>query len=147
MWFNDEYKHAGSLWEGRFYSGVVEKDAVVKAVVAAYIGYNPVKAKVVAAPEQWRWSSYALAVSDGGSDGERCRQMYERMLGRPWEEVRATLESMYADKLPDSRGGGQTPRFCFNLHLLRLEAPPLSAVCDSDVIFGLLFRVVRHLVP
>ena len=28
--------------------------------------------------------------------------MYERMLGRPWEEVRATLESMYADRLPDS---------------------------------------------
>ena len=28
--------------------------------------------------------------------------MYERMLGRPWEEVRATLESMYADKLPNS---------------------------------------------
>ena len=76
-----------------------------------------------------------------------CRRMYEKMLGRPWEEVRATLESMYADKLPDSRGGGQTPRFYFNLHLLRLEAPPLSSVCDSDVIFGLLFRVVRHLVP
>ena len=28
--------------------------------------------------------------------------MYERMLGRPWDEVRATLESMFADQLPDS---------------------------------------------
>ena len=28
--------------------------------------------------------------------------MYERMLGRPWEEVRATLESMYADELPEN---------------------------------------------
>ena len=45
-------------------SGVVEKDAVVKAVVAAYIGYNPVKAKQADAPESWKWSSYALAVND-----------------------------------------------------------------------------------
>ena len=85
----------------RFYSGVVEKDAVVKAVVAAYIGYNPVKAKIADVPESWKWNSYALAVNDQGPDGERCRQMYERMLGRPWDEVRATLESMFADKLPD----------------------------------------------
>ena len=102
MWYNDRYGHAGSLWEGRFYSGVVEKDAVVKAVVAAYIGYNPVKAKLVSSPASWRWSSYALAVSDAGGDGARCRAMYERMLGRPWEEVRETLESVYADRLPDS---------------------------------------------
>ena len=102
MWFNAEYGHAGCLWEGRFYSGVVEKDAVVKAVVAAYVGYNPVKAGIAGAPESWRWSSYALAVADGGPDGGRCRAMYERMLGRPWEEVRATLESIFADRLPES---------------------------------------------
>ena len=102
MWYNDRYGHAGSLWEGRFYSGVVEKDAVVKAVVAAYVGYNPVKAGVAGSPESWRWSSYALAVADGGPDGGRCRAMYERMLGRPWEEVRATLESIFADRLPES---------------------------------------------
>ena len=102
MWYNETCVHAGALWEGRFYSGVVEKDAVVKAVVAAYVGYNPVKAKLVASPESWRWSSYALAVSDSGPDGERCRAMYERMLGRPWAEVRETLESIYADGLPDS---------------------------------------------
>ena len=101
-WYNAEYGHTGTLWEGRFYSGVVEKDAVVKAVVAAYIGYNPVKATIAQTPTEWKWSSYALAVADGGSAGERCRRMYEKMLGRPWEEVRETLESMYADKLPDT---------------------------------------------
>ena len=101
-WYNETYKHAGTIWEGRFYSGVVEKNAVVKAVVAAYIGFNPVKAKLVASPADWKWSSYALAVAGGGEHGAYCRDMYERMLGRPWEEVRETLESMYADRLPDS---------------------------------------------
>ena len=102
MWYNAAYGHEGCLWQGRFHSGVVEKDDAVKAVVAAYVGYNPVKAKVAGAPESWKWSSYALAVSDDGPGGRRCREMYERMLGRPWEEVRATLESVFADRLPES---------------------------------------------
>ena len=102
MWYNEEYGHSGCLWQGRFYSGVVEKSAVVKTVVAAYIGYNPVKAKVAASPTEWRWSSYAIAVSDRGSVGSYCRAMYEKMLGLPWNEVRSALESMYADKLPDN---------------------------------------------
>ena len=101
MWYNKAYGHSGCLWQGRFYSGVVEKSAVVKAVVATYIGYNPVKAKIAASPTDWRWSSYAIAVNDQGPSGSRCRAMYEKMLGRPWTEVRAVLESMYADKLPD----------------------------------------------
>ena len=101
MWYNEEFDHAGCLWQGRFHSAVVERSANVVAVVAAYIGYNPVKARIASAPERWRWSSYALAVTDGGDEGVHCRKMYERMLGRPWAEVRAVLESIYADKLPD----------------------------------------------
>ena len=101
-WYNAAYGHAGTLWEGHFHSGVVEKDAVVKAVVAAYIGYNPAKARLVADPAGWKWSSYALAVAGDCEYGAYCRGMYERMLGRPWEEVRATLESMFADRLPES---------------------------------------------
>ena len=101
-WYNETYKHAGTIWEGRFHSGIVEKDAVVKAVVAAYIGFNPVKARLVASSSEWKWSSYALAVAGRGEYGSYCRDMYERMLGRPWEEVRTTLESIYADRLPDS---------------------------------------------
>ena len=102
MWYNDEYGHAGCLWGGRFYSGVVEKSDVVKTIVSAYIGYNPVKAKLVASPADWRWSSYALAVAGDSAHSGYCRRMYELMLGCPWDEVRAKLESAYADKLPDS---------------------------------------------
>ena len=101
-WYNEKYRHAGTIWEGRFHSGVVEKDSVVKAVVAAYIGFNPVKAGLATSPSDWKWSSYALAVTGDGEYGAYCRSMYERMLNRPWEEARATLESMYADRLPDS---------------------------------------------
>lgn len=102
MWYNKAFGHSGSLWEGRFYSGLVQDDHVVKSVVAAYIGFNPVKAGIARAPEAWRWSSYAIACSGEGPYASTCREMYGRMLGLPWEEVRATLESAYADRLPDS---------------------------------------------
>jgi len=100
MWYNEEFSHEGSLWQGRFYSGVVERTHKVLAVVAAYVAYNPVKAKIAATPAAWAWSSYALAVNDPGEKGARCRQQYERMFGQSWEEVRAMLESIYADELP-----------------------------------------------
>ena len=112
MWFNAEYGHSGCLWQGRFYSGVVEKKTVVKAVVSAYVGYNPVKAKLVVSPAEWKWSSYALAVGGEGELGAYCRAMYERMLGRPWEEVRLTLESIFADGLPDSVDPEELKRWC-----------------------------------
>ena len=96
-WYNAEYGHSGCLWQGRFHSGVVERASNVLAIVAAYIGYNPVRAGIASGPDAWRWSSYSLAVNDAGPRGERCREMYARMLGRPWVEVRGTLESVYAD--------------------------------------------------
>jgi len=100
MWYNDTYGHEGALWQGRFYSGVIERKHNVLAIVAAYVAYNPVKAKIASAPSDWKWSSYALAVNDTGVDGARCRAMYGRMFGQSWDEVRTTLESIYADELP-----------------------------------------------
>jgi len=100
VWYNETYGHQGTLWQGRFYSGVVERKHRVLAIVAAYVAYNPVKAKIAPAPADWKWSSYALAVNGTGALRDRCRTMYERMFGQPWDEVRATLESIYADELP-----------------------------------------------
>jgi len=100
VWYNREYGHEGALWAGRFYSGVIERKHKVLAIVAAYVAYNPVKAKIAPTPAAWSWSSYARAVNDAGVDGSRCRAMYERMFGQPWEEVRVMLEAIYADELP-----------------------------------------------
>jgi len=100
MWYNGKYGHQGSLWEGRFYSGLIDRKQKVLAIVAAYVAYNPVKAKIAPSPAEWKWSSYALAVRDDGEYGCRCRAMYERMFGQKWDDVRSTLESIFADRLP-----------------------------------------------
>ena len=99
--YNEEFGHRGCLWQGRFYSGVVENVGEVLAIVAAYIDYNPVKAGIATSPSAWRWSSFGLACLDRGEDSARARAMYEQMLGCPWMEARERMEAIFADRLPD----------------------------------------------
>ena len=99
--YNEETGHSGCLWQGRFYSGLVEDSAAVLAVVAGYIDYNPVKAGIASSPSAWRWGSFGLACTDRGADGEAARAMYSRMLGVPWPEARRRMEAVFADELPD----------------------------------------------
>jgi len=100
MWYNRTHGREGCLWEGRFYSGVLDRSQAVLSVVSGYVAYNPVKAGIASAPAEWRWSSYSHAVNDADEAGARCRRMYERMFGRPWEDVREMLEAIFADMLP-----------------------------------------------
>ena len=50
-------KRTGSLWEGRYKSSPVETDAYLLAC-CRYVELNPVRAKMVEKPEDYRWSSY-----------------------------------------------------------------------------------------
>ena len=59
--FNRRHDRVGHLFQGRFFSRLVEKDTYLK-VVARYIVLNPVRAGLVRQPSDWVWSSYrALA--------------------------------------------------------------------------------------
>jgi len=50
-------KRTGSLWEGRYKSSPIETDAYLLAC-CRYVELNPVRAKMVEKPEEYRWSSY-----------------------------------------------------------------------------------------
>jgi putative transposase len=54
-------RRTGSLWEGRYKISPVDTDAYLLAC-CRYVEMNPVKAAMVAAPEQYRWSSYTSKV-------------------------------------------------------------------------------------
>ena len=60
-WFNRTHNRAGTLWESRFKSIIVE-DGYALRMVAAYIDLNPVRADMVKRPEDYRWSSYGEAM-------------------------------------------------------------------------------------
>jgi putative transposase len=54
---NKTYRRSGTMWEGRFKSSLVDKDAYCLACYR-YIELNPVRANMVADPAEYRWSSF-----------------------------------------------------------------------------------------
>jgi len=55
QWFNKKYGLSGHLWQGRFYSCVLDDAHLWTAV--RYVERNPVRAHMVDRAEDYRWSS------------------------------------------------------------------------------------------
>jgi REP element-mobilizing transposase RayT len=56
-WFNRRHDRYGHLFAGRFAASLVDTEAYA-IEVCAYVVLNPVRAGIVRAPEDWKWSSY-----------------------------------------------------------------------------------------
>ena len=61
QWYNRELGHEGTLWCGRFKSVLLEARNAVR-VVANYIHSNPVRARMIDAADNYRWSGLGAAV-------------------------------------------------------------------------------------
>ncbi|MGE5341544.1 MAG: REP-associated tyrosine transposase [Candidatus Omnitrophota bacterium] len=59
--FNRRHNRIGHLFQGRFKSILVEKEAYLLEL-SRYITLNPVRARLVDSPEEWKWSSYSPMV-------------------------------------------------------------------------------------
>jgi len=55
--FNKVHARTGTLWEGRYRSTLIQTDRYLLTCMA-YIDLNPVRAHMVAQPEDYAWSSY-----------------------------------------------------------------------------------------
>ena len=64
---NTRHGRTGTLWEGRFHSGLVASERYALACYR-YIELNPVRAGLVNHPAEYRWSSYAANSSAGLND-------------------------------------------------------------------------------
>ncbi|MFC1591040.1 transposase [Thermodesulfobacteriota bacterium] len=67
-WYNKRSDRKGFFWSERFKSVIVEKGETLVNCLA-YIDLNPVRAGIVAKPEQYRWSSLGFHVQ-AGSPGD-----------------------------------------------------------------------------
>lgn len=57
-YFNQKNKGVGHVWQGRYKSSLIgEEDYFITC--ALYIELNPVRAKMVARPQDYQWSSYS----------------------------------------------------------------------------------------
>jgi putative transposase len=55
--FNRGHKRFGHLFQGRYKAILVHKDSYLKEL-CRYVVLNPVRAKMVKHPKEWKWSSY-----------------------------------------------------------------------------------------
>jgi putative transposase len=61
--FNRRHGVVGHLFQGRFKAVLVQKEAHLLEL-ARYVVLNPVRAKMVKAPDDWPWSSYGCVLKD-----------------------------------------------------------------------------------
>src|SRR5690606_19637402 len=76
FYMNKRLGRTGTLWEGRYKSVLVEDCERALLTISAYIDLNPVRAGIVANPEDYRWCGYAEALS-----GRRNAKMARAGLG------------------------------------------------------------------
>jgi putative transposase len=63
-YINARMRVTGHLWQGRFSSVAMDEMHLVSAL--RYVALNPVRARLVARPEDWRWSSTAAHLAGQG---------------------------------------------------------------------------------
>jgi len=61
--FNRRHGVVGHLFQGRYKAILIQKEAHLLEL-SRYVVLNPVRAKMVEAPEDWPWSSYVLCLQD-----------------------------------------------------------------------------------
>lgn len=56
-YINHTYQRSGGLWQGRYKASFIQSDRYLLSCMR-YVELNPVRADMVQAPGEYRWSSY-----------------------------------------------------------------------------------------
>ena len=94
---NRLYRRSGTLWEGRFRSCIVQDEAYLLGC-SRYIELNPVRARMVAQPAEYRWSSYR-ANAQGEADGLTEAHPIYTALGRQAQQRQAAYRDLFHNAL------------------------------------------------
>jgi putative transposase len=85
FYMNKRLDRTGTLWEGRYKSVLVEDCEQALLTISAYIDLNPIRAGLVAKPEDYRWCGYAEALA-GGARGQKARDGLGLMLSEALQD-------------------------------------------------------------
>lgn len=132
QWFNRTHQRVGHVFQGRFKAILVQKGSHLFEL-ARYIVLNPVRAKIVKRPAEYRWSSFpaTLGLTDVpkfirkgsllenfGSNTTTARRAYERFVNegvekRPWEKLRGEIyfgDEDFVKSFSAVKGSSEVPR-------------------------------------
>lgn len=62
IYFNSKYSTCGHVWQGRYKSMIIARDDYLIDCIR-YIEFNPIRAGMIARPEDYKWSSYKDRIS------------------------------------------------------------------------------------
>jgi len=88
---NKKEGRTGSLWDGRYKVSAIDTESYLMRC-CRYVELNPVKARMVASAEDYRWSSYQVKIGRGGFDWVDFDQCYLG-LGNSAHSYQAFVES------------------------------------------------------
>ena len=74
MYYNKKYNYTGHLFEGRYFAKLMKSNLQIFEA-SKYIHLNPVKAKIVKKPEEYKWSSYSMYIGN-----RKERLIYSKLL-------------------------------------------------------------------
>lgn len=100
-YFNRCYRRSGTLWEGRHKGSVIDSEAYSLAC-SRYIEMNPVRAGMVEAPSDYRWSSYARNAWGLGDSWLVSTSEYDR-LGRSKGERQSRYRELFQSGLQQEK--------------------------------------------
>jgi len=96
-YINGRYRRTGTLWEGRYRAVPIDTEAYFIAC-CRYIELNPVRARMVKHPRQYRWSSYR-AHAEGKDDALAAFHPVWRRLGRSAAARQQAYRDLIGEKL------------------------------------------------
>ena len=97
---NYVYRRSGTLWEGRFKASLVDTETYFLRC-SRYIECNPVRARMVVHPREYRWSSYRFHAEGYADKMLSTHEQYER-LGRTAEERQQAYRGLFRTELDAS---------------------------------------------
>ena len=97
-YFRKRYGGSGHLFQGRFYSSLIDKDSYFWEV-GCYIDLNAVRAGLVKAPEDYRWSSYSIYYQKNCNDALIDRDRFLAYVGENLEAARLTYLKFVEERL------------------------------------------------
>lgn len=151
-YYNRRHRRSGHLFQGRYKAQLIENEGHFQEV-SRYIHLNPVRAKVVDRPENWRWSSYrgyhrgarrlpwvtySRVLGEFGRNAERAMREYRQFVAAgvgamppcPWAESVAGLVvggERFVERIRGMLGKRKVEPSLSSLEVLRLR-PTLERI-------------------
>lgn len=86
--FNRRHDRSGTLWEGRYRASLIDSDRYLLACMR-YVESNPVRAGMVSAARDWRWSSHRHNIGESFDGMVSAHSVYWGLGNTPFERERA----------------------------------------------------------